>query len=243
MANVGSGRRADAAGLRASSAWLLAKGLAGEVDDVRFQSGDNPVRAPGLPNLVERLERSVHDVLALTERVDALLAGTERTWDLESIIEVEVEAAEEGADAVEQLARQIAQLALGVSMGLAPSDRAERLDSAAIAVLTPPGRGCETPGLVDDGIELFCRDKQDLRVELRGVLCRMLLDRNVSVRIGDVELRVGPDQTLHLSTPDGDSAWEPPVDVSVPARATAKSLISEGMSYKQIRNAAVTGPL
>lgn len=185
----------------------------------------------------------MHDVLALTERVDALLAGTERSWDLESIIEVEVEAAEEGADTVEQVARQIAQLALGVSMGLAPSDRAERLDTAAIAVLTAPSGSSEPAGLVDDGIELLCRDKQDLRVELRGILCRMLLDRNVSVRIGHVELRVGPDQRLHLSTPDGDSDWEPPVEVSVPARATVKALVSEGMSYKQIRKSAVTGPL
>jgi len=243
MANLDVGGRADAAGLRASSAWLLGKSLADEVDDVRFQTGEKPIRAPGLPKLVDRLERYVGDVLALSLRVDALLAGTERSWDLESIIEVEVEAAEEGADAVEQVARQIAQLALGVSMGLAPSDRAGRLDSAAVAVLTPPGGGSETAGLVDDGIELFCRDKQDLRVELRGVLCRMLLDRNVSVRIGHVEIRVGPDQRLHLSTPDGDSDWEPPVEVTVPARAAAKALVSGGMSYKQIRNAAVTGPL
>jgi len=243
MANLGVGSRADAAGLRASRAWLLGKSLADEVDDVRFQSGDKPVRATGLPKLVDRLEHYVHDVLALSERVGALLAGTERSWDLESIIEVEVEAAEEGADAVEHVARQIAQLALGVSMGLEPSDRAERLDSAAIAVLTPPSGESETADLVDDGIELFCRDKQDLRVELRGALCRMLLDRNVSFRIGDVELAVGPDQTLHLSTSDGDTAWEPPVEVSVPARATAKALVSEGMSYKQIRSAAVTVPL
>jgi len=243
MANLDIGGRADAAGLRASSAWLLGKSLADEVDDVRFQTGEKPIRAPGLPKLVDRLERYVGDVLALSLRVDALLAGTERSWDRESIIEVEVEAAEEGADAVELVARQIAQLGLGVSMGLVPSHRAERLDSAAIAVLTRPGGGSETTGLVDDGIELFCRDKQDLKVELQGVFCRMLLDRDVSVRIGAVETMVGPDQTLRLSTPDGDTAWEPPVEVSVPARATAKAIIAGGMSYKQIRSAAVTVPL
>jgi hypothetical protein len=243
MAKLDVGGRADAAGLRASRAWLLGKSLADEVDDVRFPTGEKPIRAPGLPKLVDRLERYVGDVLALSQRVDLLLAGTERSWDRESIIEVEVEASEEGADAVEQVARQIAQLALGVSMGLMPSHRAERLDSAAIGVLTPPSGGSETAGLVDDGIELFCRDKQDLRVELQGAFCRMLLDRDVSVRIGDVELMVGPDPTLHLSTPDGDTAWAPPVEVSVPARATAKALISGGMSYKEIRNAAVTVPL
>jgi len=239
MVNFCMGRRADAAGLRATRAWLLGKGLAEEVDDVRSLSGAKPARAPGLPKLLDRLERHVYDVLALSRRVDALLTGTGQSWDLESIIGVEVEAAEEGADAVEHVARQIAQLALGVSMGLVPSDRAERLDSAAIAVLTPPAGGSEVVGLADDGIELFCRDKQDLRVELRGVFCRMLLDRDVSVRIGGVELRVEADQALHLSTPDGDTAWEPPVEVSVPAGATAKALIAEGMSYKQIRHAAV----
>jgi hypothetical protein len=76
-------------------------------------------------------------------------------------------------------------------------------------------------------------------VELRGIICQMLIDRNVDVRIGGVTLRVGLDEVLHLITPDGDKVWDSPVQVSVPAGATAKALKSLGMSKKEIRAGAV----
>jgi hypothetical protein len=238
MADECVGNRANAAGLRASRAWLLGKGLAAEVEDVRFQGGDDPVPAPGLPKLLDRLERNLRDVLALSERVDVLLRGSERAVDLQAIVAVELDAAEEGADEIERVTRQLAQLALGVSTGLVPSKRAERLDSAAVAVLHPPTGTGMTVDLVEDGLELFSHDRHELRGELRGLFCRMLLDRNVTVRIGDVELRVGFDQTLHLTTPDDHAAWEAPVEVSVPARAVGKALKSLGMSCRKIRAAA-----
>jgi hypothetical protein len=70
----------------------------------------------------------------------------------------------------------------------------------------------------------------------------MLLDHNVSVRIGDVELTVGSDEVLHLSTPDGEGVWEAPVEVSDPARAAVRALKSLGMSLMEIREAAVAKP-
>jgi hypothetical protein len=231
--------RANAAGLRASRAWLLGTSLANEIEEVRFQAGEDPIPAPGLPMLLERLEQDLYDVLALSERVDALLLGPERTVDLPSIVEVEVDAAEEGADETERVARRLAQLALGVSTGLVPSKRAERLDSAAVAVLHPPSGTGIPVGLAEDGLELFCHSRRELLVELRGTFCRMLLDRNVAVDIGDVGLRVEFDQVLHLTTPDGATAWEAPVEVTVPARETSRALKSLGMSCRKIRRRAV----
>ena len=230
--------RANAAGLRASRAWLLGKSVANEIEDVRYQVGEDPIPAPGLPTLLDRLEQDLCDVLALSERVDALLRGPERAVDLPSIVEVEVDAAEEGAEEIERVARRLAQLALGVSTGLVPSRRAERLDSAAVAVLHPPAGTGIPVGLAEDGLELFCSDRRELEVELRGTFCRMLLDRNVTIDIGDVELRVGFDQTLHLITPDGDTAWEAPVEVTVPAQETSRALKSLGMSCRKIRKRA-----
>jgi hypothetical protein len=233
------GNRANAAGLSASRAWLLGRGLAAEVEQVRFTGGDEPVPAPGLPQLLDRLEQDLRDVLALADRVDALLGGPERAVDLPAIVAVELGAAEEGAEAIERVARQLAQLALGVSTGLPPSPRAERLDSAAVAVLHPPAGGGRTAHLIDDGLELFGHDRRELEVELRGLCCRMLLDGEVSAHFGEVVLRVGGDQTLHLATPDGESSWAAPVEVTLPAVAAGSALKALGMSPKKIRRSAV----
>ena len=231
--------RANAAGLRASRAWLLGKSLAGEIEDVRYQAGEDPIPAPGLPSLLDRLEQDLFDVLALAERADGLIHDPDPTVDLPSVILVEVDAAEEGADEIERVVRRLAQLALGVSTGLVPSRRAERLDSAAVAVLHPPAGTGIPVGLAEDGLELFAHNRRELLVELRGTFCRMLLDRNVTIDIGDVELRVGFDQTLHLTAPEGDTAWEAPVEVTVPAQEASRVLESLGMSCRKIRKRAV----
>jgi hypothetical protein len=234
-----AGLRASAAALRAARAWLLGKGLAAEIQELRFGCEDGPVPAPGLPKLLDRLEMDFRDVSALSDRVDALLRDPEQTADLVARITVEVDAAEEGADDTERVVRRIAQLALGVASGLVPSERGERLDRAAVAVLHPPQWTGQPVGLADDGIELFTRHAPELPVELRGIICQMLIDRNVDVRIGGVTLRVGLDEVLHLITHDGDKVWDSPVQVSVPAGATAKALKSLGMSKKEIRAGAV----
>jgi hypothetical protein len=238
MAEESVGNRANAAGLRASRAWLLGRSLAEEIEVVRLQEGIDPIPAPGLPKLLDRLEQDLRDVLALSERVDHLIGDAEPAFDHDELVAVEVEAAEEGAEATERVARQVAQLALGVSTGLVPSTRAERLDSAAVAVLHPPAGLGATVDVVEDGLELFSHDRKELRVELRGLCCRMLLDGNVTARFGAVELRVEADQTLRLTTPDGEMAWDPPVEVAITAFETGKALKALGLSCRRIREAA-----
>lgn len=231
--------RANAAALRAARGWLLGIGLAGQVEELRSECQDDPVPAPGLPKLLDRLEKDLHDVCDLSDRVAVLLRDPEETPELVARIAVEVDATEEGADETGRVARRIAQLAFGVSSGLGPSERVQRLDRAAMAVLHPP-RGIGRPvGLVNDGIELFTRHAPELPVELGGIICRMLIDRNVNVRLGGVTLRVGRGATLHLITGEGDTAWESPVQVSDPAHATAEALKSTGKSLKHIRATAV----
>jgi hypothetical protein len=237
--NGNPGRRASAAALRAARAWLLGKGLAAEVEDLRFEGEDGPVPAPGLAKLLGRLDKDLRDICDLSDRVAILLHVPDQTAELVGRITVEVDAAEEGADETERVARRIAQLAFGVSSVLGPSERVERLDRAAVAVLHPPQATGTPVGLVADGIELFTRHAPELPVELGGIICRMLIDRNVTVRFGEVELRVGMDEAVHLITVEGDRAWNSPVHVSEPARATAKALKSLGMSHKQIRATAV----
>ena len=67
----------------------------------------------------------------------------------------------------------------------------------------------------------------------------MLVDRNVTVMFGQVELHVGPDETFHVSTPERDREWDSPVYVAEPAQAIAKIMKKRGMSPKEIRDAGV----
>jgi hypothetical protein len=220
-------------------AWLLGKCLAAEVDELRFGEEGDLVPAPGLPKLVDRLENDARDVCDLSDRVLILARDPDQTDELEARIEIEVDAAEEGADESERVARRIAQLAFGVSSGLEGNERVQRLDRAAVSVLhPPPGTGIPV-GLVEDGLEFFSRHAPELSVELGGIICRMLVDRNVIVTFGPVELHVGPDETFHVSTPEGDRAWDSPVYVAEPARAIAKIMKKRGMSLKEIRDAGV----
>ena len=235
-------QRANAAALRATRAWLLGRGLGAEIDDLRFKSEAGPVPAPGLSKLLDRLEKDLQDVCDLSDQVAMLIQDPDPTADLMVRIEVEADAAEEGADETERVARRIAQLALGVFSGFGDSDRVQRLDRSGVAVLHPPSGTGRAAALVEDGIELFARDSDELLLELGGIVCRMLVDRNVTVRFDDVLLSVGLDDTLHLITPDGDREWDSPVHVSEPAHAAARALQSKGLSYKQIRAMVAAEP-
>src|SRR5664280_458839 len=239
MSQVDARGRANAAAMRATRAWLLGKGLAAEIEVLRFEAEDGPAPAPGLTKLLDRLEHYLRAVCDLADRVGILFGEPDQSAELGARIEVETDAAEDGADEAERVSRRIAQLALGVSSGLGPGERVERLDRAGVAVLHPPPGSGRRMDIVEDGIEVFSRHKRELPVEFGGVICRMLIDRNVTVRFGEVELRVGRGETLHLITAKGARAWESPVQVSGPAHAAAEALRSSGMSLKQIRASAV----
>ena len=66
----------------------------------------------------------------------------------------------------------------------------------------------------------------------------MLLDGEVTATIGGVTILVGADQTLHLTTPDGDSSWAAPVEVTLPAASAGAALEALGLSCKKIRRSA-----
>jgi hypothetical protein len=68
MLQDNAGERANAAALRAARAWLFGKGLATEVEEMRFESEDGPVPAPGLSKLLDRLEKDLRDVCDLSDR-------------------------------------------------------------------------------------------------------------------------------------------------------------------------------
>ena len=232
------GNRANEAGLRASRAWLLGRSLAAEVEDVRFRGGDDPVAAPGLPKLLDRLERDLRDVLALSERIDGLLDGPERSLDLPSDRRRRA-GCRRGGCRRDRTGDAAAGSAGSRGVHRPASGQACRAAGQRGRGRPPPTRRHGTAAhLADDGIELFSRDRHELEVELRGLCCRMLLDGGVTVQIGPVELAVGSDHTLRLTTPEADSSWEIPVEVSLPAVAAGAALKALGMSCKKIRRTA-----
>lgn len=237
--NEDPGRRVNAAALRADRAWLFGRGLAGEVEELRSEGKGRPIPAPGLLKLLDRLENHLRDVCDLSDQVAILLRDPDQTPDLVARIEIESDAAEEAAAETELVTRRIAQLALGVSSSFEPSERAARLKRAALAALHPLQGTGGSVGIVADGIELFTRNRRDLRVELGGIICRMLIDRNVTVRFGEVELRVGSEEALLLTSSKAERLWDSPVHTSDAAHTIAKALKSMGMSHKRIRATAV----
>ena len=180
--------------------------------------------APGLPVLLDRLETNLRNVSEVSDRIAILLRDPEPTAELLKRIAMETGAAEQGADEAECACRRIAQLAFGVTSGMGPSERAERLDRAAVAVLHPPVGTGRPVGLVNDGIQHFGHHVPELPVELRGIICRMIIDRNVIVRFDEIELELAPDEDLHLTTSSGHEVWSSPMQVSEPAHAVADVL-------------------
>lgn len=231
-------RRAATATLRAARAWLLGKALAAHVDELRVAHEVDPIPAPGLESLVARLDEDFRDVSALSDRVATLLADPGQISGIGGRVAVDIDAADQGAGEAERVSRRIAQLALGVRAGLGPGERTELLERAAVAVLCREHRSDSVGSLSDDGIELFGTKKQELRVELRGLIWRMLMERNATVRVGKVRLRIESSEIV-LQADDIEQKWTGYDEVSDAARAAAKAIKASGMSTKQIRNSAV----
>ena len=90
--------------------------------------------------------------------------------------------AEGEAERATALVRALAQLLLGVSSALEWNDAIARAERAAVGVLFPLGEPAVP--LVADGIELHGRTRDELRTELCGALCRMVVDHDVALVLG-----------------------------------------------------------
>jgi hypothetical protein len=119
------------------------------------------------------------------------------------------------AEEAERSCRALAQLVLGVNSVTRGSDEAYRLDRAAVGVLHPPdGQGAKV-GLLEDGVALASRSKDELVVELSGLLCRLLLDRGIRLVLrcpgtkGTLEVEVDAKDTLVARLRLPDSAAKP----------------------------------
>jgi len=205
---------------RAMRAWVMAAGLATEIEGIRAEQTKVPP-APGLATIRESVNRAAKRAAAaadpawgLAERmmecmctIDATPTPDDDTVRMLHETEDQLLAANKKALAsareAEYSMRRLAQLGFGVSALLGGSARIERLDRTCVAMLHPPeGHGIGVP-LRQDGVSLAARSREDLVVEVAGIVCRILIDRGTKVRFevpgsagGWFEFSVEPGDTL-----------------------------------------------
>jgi hypothetical protein len=198
----------DDAVARAGRAWLLASGLAAEVDTVRHHENDVPIPAPGLDALVDQAAASSLEACEAADLVARLreelsTADDDSGDETESRARDAVQRVHAAAEAAERAARSVGQLALGVSSLAALSDRTDRLDRVGVALLHPPPGYGPAIGLLEDGTKIRARFAQELTVEVAGLLCRLLIDRGVVIEFGcatgAITFSVDPWDTLRAS--------------------------------------------
>ena len=250
---------------RGMRAWLMADGLAAEIIMMSHRSLDETIPAPGLSELRAELEQQairVHrsaercaDVARLCEPGDS--AGQERTE--RSKYELD-----EAVRQIRRLAGEIAQLGFGVTANAESDTRNDRVDRGCVAVLFPPDRYSPLGGhhvvarpLSDESIAAG-------RVDLCGMLCRLMCERRAMVRVErasvQITFAVDGDDTLfahaHLADHDGyevrlaelgwrrhghgyDAAWPSPVKIRTPAGLALATLEIVPTVDRQVQSTCV----
>ena len=165
---------ANAAAAEATTAFMLGRGLAAEIDDLRFPDDGPLIPAPGLDDLIRALGEAAGEACNAADRVPNLFDANARS--------VAVALARFESDRATKAVRRIAQLLLGVSSALGWNDAIARAERAAVSVLFPVD-GPVVP-LIADGLELTGQTRAALRTELSGALCRMVVDHNVALALG-----------------------------------------------------------
>jgi len=205
----------------------MAAGLAAEIDDLRFQPEGRVVPAPALEELRTTAERGAAEAHELAERV-VILA---REPDGEGL-PVALEELRDRLRRVKATACRLAQLGMGVSAATMGGDRIERLDRACVAVLRAEGRVLVS----NDDLALSGTTRAEVEVEVGGLICRLLVDRDPVVRAsaGTTTAKVTPDydDSLYVdwktSTQSKDRRqWESPIAVSEAVEVLLDALLTD----------------
>jgi hypothetical protein len=234
-------------------AWLLAEGLYGQIDDLRFGDG-RLIMAPVLHALRGAAELGSREACDAADRAAGLVSAWETADDdreaLAASCAAAVLAAERACRRTQRTLRDLAQLAMGVGSLRHDSDVGQRLDRAAVAVLHPPAGEGHPVGLCRDGVRLRATTWDELAVEVGGLLCRLLIDRRTVVRLEfadtAIDCRVDAQDTLHielLGAADAPpclltelgwesrwAAWRSPVAIAQPAALVVDSLRRAAMA-------------
>jgi hypothetical protein len=137
----------------------------------------------------------------------------------------------------ERALRSLAQRAFGVSARTAGGPWSSLLDRAAVAALHPPEGEGPRAGLAQDGLVLHSKTRDELVLEIAGLVGRLLVERLARVRLGvrrggpAVLLEVDLDDSLQVrieggATPEAESPrrWNSPMVLSLPAERVVRLL-------------------
>jgi len=149
--------------------------------------------------------------------------------------------------------RQIAQIGLGVGSFTDGDDQVLRLERACTEILFVAPDDSERFDLADDGPTLDGPTQSDAEVQLAGMLCRLILNRQVVLTIdtaqgqmnitrasdGGLLARFEPDGEFSGASLDGQGwsrhgavwvqSWEDPVRIAVPATTVLRLLVEAGV--------------
>ena len=165
---------------RATTAYLLGRGLAVEIDDSRFPDDRDPIPAPGLADLVEELAAATGDACNAGDLVAQLLRGP-NDEDRRAFLHAALDDSVDASEAAQRTTRSLAQLALGVTSQLGWNDEIARAERAATLVLHPVEE--RVVSLAEDGLVLRAHHDPELVTELCGAFCRMIVDHDCELEL------------------------------------------------------------
>ena len=214
----------------AAQAWTVAVGLAAAVSDFRMRQSDvEPTPVPGLAELVDRITEDFTDLSAI---LDAALSVAESPADAVAPVGVGRLGRDRLLHArIGTTTRRVAQAVLGATSLGAGTDDTLRLELAASVALTDRSA---VPLVADGPVELFATTRDDLVLEVAGVVARLLVDWGgaVALRTADgagVDLEVDGDVvvvTPHALPPGpGIQRWSSPVVIADLAGGVVATLV------------------
>lgn len=165
---------------RATTAYLLGRGLAVEIDDSRFPDDGDPIPAPHVEELVAELAVATSDACNAGDLVAQLL-GDPDDENLSDSLDAALAETLSASEAAQRATRALAQLTLGVTSQLGWNDDIARAERAATMVLHPVEE--RVVPLTEDGLVLRARHDPELVTELCGAFCRMIIDHNCELEI------------------------------------------------------------
>lgn len=162
----------------ATQCWLSGLGLASQIATL-LEVLDEPIEAPPLDGLVGELDETCQHACNAADFIVATLATDYDKDELLSVIQ-SLGPVEINSLATQRAMARIAEITLGICNRADPTDLTARAERAAVvAILSHP----KSRRIADEPTSVAATTHEELITELTGVLTRLTLDQNLSLRL------------------------------------------------------------
>jgi len=165
----------------ATASWLTGRGLAAEIESLRWAVDGDPIPAPGVREAVESLTAACGEACNGSDALRFLAAG-DADDDAVAAGQKTADAIARAVEEAERWMRRLAQLCLGISVHLAGSDATAMAERAAVMAIVSSG-----VSLVDDGLWVASTSMVEFAPELAGWLCRVCVEHDCRLTFHDPE--------------------------------------------------------